>query len=101
MEKYQKAYEETVAARQREEEEKRRKKQFEAEEAEALKNGRQPSKTLEELKIRPIPLELDAANLETYLSDSEFKEVLGYSRAEYYEQPKWKRTSLKQKAGLF
>jgi len=101
MEKYHKAYQESAAARQKVEDEKAQREQRDREEAEALKNGRQPSKSITELKIRPIPTELDAGNLETYLSDSDFKSVLGYSRSDFYLQPKWKRKDLKRKAGLF
>jgi len=101
LEKFQKAYQESQEARNKVEEERKRRQQQDEEEANALKNGRQPSKSIEELRIRPIPAELDAGHLETYLSDSEFNTVLGYSRSEFYLQPKWKRTELKRKAQLF
>jgi len=101
MDKYHKAYQESAAARQKAEEEKAKREEQEREEADALKNGRQPSRSITELKIRPIPPELDANHLETYLSDSDFQTVLGYSRSEFYLQPKWKRKNLIRKAGLF
>jgi len=100
MDKYHKAFQENVAARQKVEEDKNRRLAKEQDEAEALRSGRQPSKSISELKIRPIPAELDAANLETYLSDDDFKTALGFSRSEFYVQPKWKRQDLKRKAGL-
>lgn len=36
-----------------------------------------------------------------YLSDVEFKTLLGTSRLEFEELPKWRQNELKKKAGLF
>jgi ankyrin repeat protein len=44
---------------------------------------------------------VDISALETYLIDSEFEEVLGMERAEFYRLPAWKRSQIKRSAELF
>jgi hypothetical protein len=46
-------------------------------------------------------LNIDVTNKEDYLSDAEFKEVLGVERAGWADVKAWKKKSLKQAAGLF
>jgi hypothetical protein len=39
--------------------------------------------------------------LQAYLSRDEFKRVFGVSKPELYAMPKWKRTDLRKRVGLF
>ncbi|XP_012287609.1 actin-binding LIM protein 2 isoform X3 [Orussus abietinus] len=48
-----------------------------------------------------LPADVDRCNLEHHLSDAEFQMVLGFSRAEFYRQPLWRRNELKRRARLF
>lgn len=44
---------------------------------------------------------MDPSCREQYLSDAEFKEVFGMSKAEFAGQPKWKQVSSKKAKELF
>jgi len=56
---------------------------------------------LEELKEPPYPSDVDPANREDYLSESEFSSLFGLPRSDYKIMPKWKKQNLKKKHGLF
>ena len=44
---------------------------------------------------------LDLTAKETYLSDAEFKQALGCTKADFAKLPKWKQGDAKKKAGIF
>lgn len=44
---------------------------------------------------------VDPASKEQYLSDAEFQQVMGCSKAEFAKQPKWKQQAKKKEKGLF
>lgn len=58
-----------------------------------------------ELLINKSPSELpqgvDPSQREDYLSDVDFENLLGASRAAFERLPKWRQNDLKKKAGLF
>uniref|UniRef100_A0A671X6L8 Villin like n=1 Tax=Sparus aurata TaxID=8175 RepID=A0A671X6L8_SPAAU len=58
-----------------------------------------------ELLINKSPSELpqgvDPSQREAHLSDVDFENLLGSSRADFLRLPKWRQTDLKKKAGLF
>mmetsp|Transcript_17465 Transcript_17465/g.22754 ORF Transcript_17465/g.22754 Transcript_17465/m.22754 type:complete len:184 (-) Transcript_17465:1411-1962(-) len=61
-----------------------------------------PTYTIEQLKTgATFPDNIDPTQREKYLADSEFEQVLGLSRADYYALPRWKRDSKKKSVGLF
>ena len=47
------------------------------------------------------PAECDASRLESYLSDAEFKQVLGVDRAAFAKLPAWKVRKIKMEKKLF
>uniref|UniRef100_A0A7S4KLT6 HP domain-containing protein n=1 Tax=Guillardia theta TaxID=55529 RepID=A0A7S4KLT6_GUITH len=59
--------------------------------------------TWEQLKSRDPQVEsaVDPTCKPLYLSDDEFKTVMGCTRVEYINMKKWKQDELKKKAGLF
>ena len=60
--------------------------------------------TLEELqacKERTPEMDIDLAQKENYLSDSDFSESFGMGKEEFAALAKWKRTAAKKKVGLF
>jgi len=48
-----------------------------------------------------LPPELDKSNLDLYISDSEFRRVLGMCREEFSQFSEWKQQELKKELGLF
>ena len=38
---------------------------------------------------------------EIYLSDGEFEQILGFTKEDFYNLPKWKRDGKKKSSGLF
>ncbi|XP_060534945.1 supervillin-like isoform X2 [Cylas formicarius] len=50
---------------------------------------------------RPLPEGVDPTQLEVYLSNADFEELLSMSREEFRDLPPWKRTALKKEKGLF
>ena len=57
--------------------------------------------SLATLKERPLPEGVDAARLETYLSDEEFKKVFKMDKDQFSKLTGWKQTKAKKDAGLF
>jgi len=56
--------------------------------------------TIEELRKKPKYL--DQANLEKYLSDSDFEKVFGQKRAEFYWiNQGWKQIEIKKELGIY
>ena len=56
---------------------------------------------LDALTTGPFADGVDTKCREAHLSLSEFESVMGMSKAAFYAKPKWKRTQLKKKHGLF
>jgi len=54
--------------------------------------------TIEELRKKPAGL--NAARLESYLSDADFKAIFKMTKFQFKDAPDWKKKKLKQDAGL-
>lgn len=48
-----------------------------------------------------LPPGVDPSQREDYLSDGDFENILGTTRADFHRLPKWRQNDLKKKAGLF
>ena len=46
-------------------------------------------------------MDVDPAHKEQYLSDTQFKEILGMTKDAFAKLPKWKQTTLKKSNNLF
>ncbi|XP_072312819.1 supervillin [Eucyclogobius newberryi] len=57
--------------------------------------------SIEELTRKPLPEGVDPLRLELYLSDEDFKTLLGMSRVEFNALPNWKQKNLKKSKNLF
>jgi len=57
--------------------------------------------TFAQLTTGTLPEGVDATCKENWLTDDEFKRVLGMTRAEFNTTPKWKQNNLKKKANLY
>ncbi|KAL7748597.1 hypothetical protein RI367_006008 [Sorochytrium milnesiophthora] len=58
--------------------------------------------TLDQLRNKQgLPLGVDPAQLETYLSDAEFVKAFNMDRAAFQKLPAWKQKDSKKKVGLF
>jgi hypothetical protein len=57
--------------------------------------------TYQQLKDGDYPASLDTKRKESYLSDTEFKEVFNMTKDEFYHQPKWKQDRDKREKDLF
>ncbi|XP_056153072.1 supervillin [Lampris incognitus] len=68
---------------------------------EALSKLSKEQYSIEELTRKPLPEGVDPLRLEDYLSDQDFKSLLGMSRVEFNSMPNWKQKNLKKSKGLF
>ncbi|KAK4473683.1 hypothetical protein MN116_003031 [Schistosoma mekongi] len=59
------------------------------------------SYTLSDLQQRPLPPEMDATCLETYLDENTFQETFLMSKEDFNKLPIWKQTEMKKCLGLF
>ncbi|KAH8850671.1 Supervillin [Schistosoma japonicum] len=59
------------------------------------------SYTLSDLQQRPLPPELDATCLETYLDENTFQETFSMSKEDFDKLPIWKQSEMKKYLGLF
>jgi supervillin len=57
--------------------------------------------SIEELRLRPLPEDIDPIRLETYLTDVDFQTVFKLTRDQFYQLPQWKQVDAKKAAGLF
>lgn len=57
--------------------------------------------TMAQLTAKDLPEGVDPTKKEQYLSEDEFKKILGVSKSEFNAMPAWKGNNLKKKAGLF
>ncbi|XP_036287697.1 villin-like protein [Pipistrellus kuhlii] len=64
-------------------------------------NGCLSSKQLMHQSAKDLPEGVDPAQKEFYLSDSEFKDVFGKSKEEFYSMAKWKQQQEKKQLGFF
>lgn len=53
------------------------------------------------LTEKPTPPGLDSTKLESYLSSKDFRRVFEMTKAEFYQQPRWRQTQLKKEKQLF
>ncbi|XP_041824658.1 villin-1 [Melanotaenia boesemani] len=58
-------------------------------------------KLLVNIPASELPEDVDPSRREDYLSDVDFRDLLGTSRSEFRDLPKWRQNDLKKKAGLF
>lgn len=68
---------------------------------EALAKLSKEQYSIEELTRKPLPEGVDPMRLEDYLSDEDFKTLLGMSRVEFNALPNWKQKNLKKSKNLF
>lgn len=68
---------------------------------EALSQLSKQQYSIEELTRKPPPEGVDPLRLEDYLSDEDFKKLLGMSRVEFNALPNWKQKNLKKSKSLF
>ncbi|CAL1599462.1 unnamed protein product [Knipowitschia caucasica] len=68
---------------------------------EALAKLSKEQYSIEELTQKPLPEGVDPLRLEDYLSDEDFKTLLGMSRVEFNALPNWKQQNLKKSKDLF
>lgn len=68
---------------------------------EALSQLSKQQYSIEELTRKPPPEGVDPLRLEDYLSDEDFKKLLGMSRVEFNALPNWKQKNLKKSKNLF
>ena len=54
-----------------------------------------------ELTAKDKPKGLDNTQLESYLSDAEFKDHFGMTKDEFWKMPVWKQTQKKKQIGFF
>lgn len=47
------------------------------------------------------PKDLDKGNLPEYLDPSEFPDVFGMTKEDYFKMPRWKQIAKKSEVGLF
>lgn len=60
-----------------------------------------PSYTLETLKKKDeLPLGVDPARVENFLSPAEFQKVFKMDKAEFDASPAWKKAEMKKKGGF-
>lgn len=64
-------------------------------------NGCLSRKQLMHQAAKDLPEGVDPAQKEFYLSDSEFKDVFGKSKEEFYSMAKWKQQQEKKQLGFF
>ncbi|EGV94482.1 Villin-like protein [Cricetulus griseus] len=64
-------------------------------------NGSLPRERLVHQAVEDLPQGVDPACKEFYLSDSDFQDIFGKSKEEFYSMAKWKQLQEKKKLGLF
>jgi len=57
--------------------------------------------TVRRTSLKKLPKDVDLENREKYMSDEEFRKVLGFSKDEFYAMPKWKQLNKKKATKLF
>ncbi|XP_050996111.1 villin-like protein isoform X1 [Acomys russatus] len=64
-------------------------------------NGSLPRERLRHQAVEDLPQGVDPARREFYLSDSDFQDIFGKSKEEFYRMVKWKQQQEKKKLGFF
>ncbi|XP_044893820.1 villin-like protein isoform X4 [Felis catus] len=64
-------------------------------------NGSLPRERLMHRAVEDLPEGVDPARKEFYLSDSDFQEIFGKSKEEFYSMAKWRQQQEKQQLGFF
>uniref|UniRef100_A0A8C6R973 HP domain-containing protein n=1 Tax=Nannospalax galili TaxID=1026970 RepID=A0A8C6R973_NANGA len=64
-------------------------------------NGSLPPEQLMHQAVEDLPPGVDPARKEFYLSDSDFQDIFGKSKEEFYSMAKWKQQQEKKKLGFF
>lgn len=64
-------------------------------------NGSLPRERLMHQAVEDLPQGVDPARKEFYLSDSDFQDIFGKSKEEFYSMAKWKQQQEKKKLGFF
>ncbi|EDL76930.1 villin-like (predicted), isoform CRA_c [Rattus norvegicus] len=64
-------------------------------------NGSLPRERLMHQALEDLPQGVDPARKEFYLSDSDFQDIFGKSKEEFYSMAKWKQQQEKKKLGFF
>lgn len=64
-------------------------------------NGSLPREWLMHQAVEDLPPGVDPARREFYLSDSDFQDIFGRSKEEFYSMAKWKQQQEKKKLGFF
>ncbi|XP_025769458.1 villin-like protein [Puma concolor] len=64
-------------------------------------NGSLPRERLMHQAVEDLPEGVDPARKEFYLSDSDFQEIFGKSKEEFYSMAKWRQQQEKKQLGFF
>ncbi|XP_031199965.1 villin-like protein isoform X2 [Mastomys coucha] len=67
----------------------------------SIANGSLPRERLMHQALEDLPQGVDPARREFYLSDSDFQDIFGKSKEEFYSMAKWKQQREKKKLGFF
>ncbi|XP_055457602.1 villin-like protein isoform X1 [Psammomys obesus] len=67
----------------------------------SMANGSLPRERLMYQAVEDLPQGVDPARKEFYLSDSDFQDIFGKSKEEFYRMAKWKQQQEKKKLGFF
>ncbi|KAL1781652.1 villin isoform X1 [Sigmodon hispidus] len=67
----------------------------------SVANGNLPRERLMHQAVEDLPQGVDPARREFYLSDSDFQDIFGKSKEEFYSMAKWKQQQEKKKLGFF
>ncbi|XP_077159180.1 villin-like protein [Paroedura picta] len=68
---------------------------------ETLGSGTYPREMLINKTVDELPEGVDPAKKEYYLSNSDFGDIFGKTKEEFYQMPKWKQQNEKKQYGLF
>uniref|UniRef100_A0A8C6GFI8 Villin-like n=1 Tax=Mus spicilegus TaxID=10103 RepID=A0A8C6GFI8_MUSSI len=69
--------------------------------SDSMVNGSLPREKLMHQALEDLPPGVDPARKEFYLSDSDFQDIFGKSKEEFYSMAKWKQQQEKKKLGFF
>lgn len=67
----------------------------------AVSNGGLPREQLMHQAAEDLPEGVDPAHKESYLSDSDFQDIFGKSKEEFYSMAKWRQQQEKKQFGFF
>ncbi|XP_036723745.1 villin-like protein isoform X2 [Balaenoptera musculus] len=67
----------------------------------SVASGSLPREQLRHQAVEDLPEGVDPAHKESYLSDSDFQEIFGKSKEEFYSMAKWRQQQEKKQLGFF